>query len=70
MKIEVSWGRCVEIFAALTQEQRSSLKAVASGKPGTVGLAHLGKLKSLGLICSDVRGVSLTADGRVIANFC
>jgi hypothetical protein len=70
LKVDVAWGLCAEIFATLTQEQRDSLKAVASGKVGTVRMAQLGKLKTLGLIHSDVRGVSLTAHGRVIAEFC
>ena len=68
--MDVAFGRCAEIFAALTQEQRSSLVAIASFDAGALGDEQLSKLRSLGLIHIDAFGIALTANGRVIAIFC
>ena len=57
---------CVEIFLALTQAERNSLRAVASGMVGTVGIAQLGRLWSLELILHNGRNVALTTDGRAV----
>ena len=68
--MDVAFGRCAEIFTALTQEQRSSLTAIASFDAGALGDEQLSKLRSLGLIHIDAFGITLTANGRVIASFC
>jgi len=68
--VDVAFGRCADIFAALTQEQRSSLRAIASFDAGALGDEQLSKLRSLGLIHIDAFGITLTANGRVIASFC
>ena len=68
--MDVAFGRCAEIFTALTQEQRSSLTAIASFDAGALGDEQLSKLRSLGLIHIDAFGITLTANGRVIARFC
>ena len=56
----------VQLFLALTRAERNALKAVSSGQAGTVGLAQLGKLRSLVLIHHDPRGIELTADGSAV----
>jgi hypothetical protein len=68
--MEISWGRCADIFAGLTQEQRSSLTAVASDNAGSLSFGKLMKLSSLGLIHIDDFGIALTANGRLVASFC
>ena len=68
--MDVAFGRCAEIFTALTQEQRSSLTAIASFDAGALGDEQLSKLRSQGLIHIDAFGITLTANGRVIAPFC
>ena len=68
--MDVAFGRCAEIFTALTQEQRSSLTAIASFDAGALGDEQLSKLRSLGLIHIDAFGIALTANGRAIAIFC
>ena len=59
---------CVEILLALTQAECTSLKAVASGKIGTVSILQLGKLKSLDLVHHDGRNIALTTDGRAVVD--
>ena len=68
--MDVAFGRCADIFAALTQEQRSSLRAIAFFDAGALGDEQLSKLRSLGLIHIDAFGITLTANGRAIASFC
>ena len=68
--VDVAFGRCADIFAALTQEQRSSHRAIAFFDAGALGDEQLSKLRSQGLIHIDAFGITLTANGRVIASFC
>ena len=60
----------MEILVAMTKEERNALKAIASGKAGTVYAAELGKLKSLDLVRHDGREISLTSSGLEIVDFC
>ena len=65
-----STAHFVQLILELTQDQRRALKAIASGNVGTVGVAELGKLQSIGLIHRDGSGITLTKDGELVVALC
>ena len=65
-----SIGSVYLVAEALSQGERSALKAIKAGELGTVSIVQLGNLKSLDLISHNGRNIQLTADGRAVVEFC
>lgn len=66
----VAWTRCSEVLSNLSDPERIALKAVANGVPDTVDRECLDRLHALSLVDYDGNSWRLTANGRVIAQFC
>jgi len=66
----VSWLRCSQVLAELTDRERAELKRVASGKSRSIPASVLNKLRAERLVQYDGKGWQLTDDGRIVAFWC
>jgi hypothetical protein len=68
--VAVSWLRCSQVLAELTERERAELKRVAIGKSRSIPAPVLNKLRAERLVQYDGKGWQLTDDGRAVAFWC
>ena len=61
---------CEEVFAGLSEDERTALKRIANGVRPVGSFGAVGRLDALALIEHDGQRIVLTQNGRIVVAFC